>query len=565
MKKIYINIQMLFFTFLTALLLSFSAKATIYPFTSSFSGLQEVPANASTGKGVIAGWYNDVTKTISFSIIFGNLTAPSTAGHFHAPGPPGVNASVIIGYTGFPTGVMQGSYSNSFVITPLQESQLFAGLWYSNIHSTAFPGGEIRSQITLGNPATLYIINNTYSGSQEVPPNGSMATGRIIGSYDAVSKAITYGVIFSGLSAPAAAAHFHAPAPSGVNASVIISFPGFPAAITGTYFNSNILNPVQQTWLLSNLFYANIHNSSFPGGEIRAQITPNIPAGITCPANIIAVNDPGQCSRSIHFADATATGNPAPTVTYKIGSTVIGTTYTFPVGTTTVTATATNAAGVASCTFTVTVNDTEAPVISAISATPDHLWPPNHKFRDVTVNYSSSDNCSGAINCGLSVTSNEEVGGKAPDWIVIDDHHVMLRAERNGNGDGRIYTITATCTDAHGNSSSRSTTVTVAHDQGKSAANNTVAINDMNIKVEQLSMKAYPNPAMNDFILDIQSASLNKISIRVTDLLGRVLEVKDNITGNQQLRIGSQLKAGIYFVRLTQGAETKQLKLVKMK
>ncbi|MEO5783524.1 MAG: CHRD domain-containing protein, partial [Ginsengibacter sp.] len=272
MKKNYLNFQLLFFAFVFVLLFGSSAKAAIYPIFANYSGLQEVAPNASTGKGVIAGWYNDATKTISFTIIFGNLTAPTVAAHFHAPAPPGVNAGVIFGYTGFPTGVVQGSYSNSFVITSLQESQLFGGMWYSNIHTAAFPGGEIRAQITLGNPATQYIINNTYSGTQEVPPNASPATGRIIGSYNTVSKTISYGIIFSGLTAPAAAAHFHAPAPPGVNASVIIGLAGFPAATSGTYFNSNILNPVQDTWLLSNLFYANIHNSSFPGGEIRAQI-----------------------------------------------------------------------------------------------------------------------------------------------------------------------------------------------------------------------------------------------------------------------------------------------------
>jgi hypothetical protein len=42
---------------------------------------------------------------------------------------------------------------------------------------------------------------------------------------------------------------------------------------------------------------------------------------------------------------------------------------------------------------------------------------------------------------------------------------VRLRAERSGNGSGRIYTLTLTCTDAAGNKSVRTATVLVPHNQ----------------------------------------------------------------------------------------------------
>ncbi|MDQ6610684.1 MAG: T9SS type A sorting domain-containing protein, partial [Bacteroidota bacterium] len=349
---------------------------------------------------------------------------------------------------------------------------------------------------------------------------------------------------------------------------VIIGFAGFPSATSGTYFNSNVLTAVQETWLLSNLFYANIHNSLFPGGEIRAQIIPNIPAAITCPPNVVLSNTPGLCSRSVSFA-ATATGNPSPAITYKIGTTTISSPYNFPVGTTTVTATAMNTAGAASCSFTVTINDTEAPKVTNMSANPDNLWPPNHKMRDVTINYTSTDNCPGVINCHLSVTSNEPVNGQgdgntAVDWIVIDDHHVKLRAERSGGGDGRIYTITATCTDAHGNSGSNSTTVTVSHDKSSSVTSRDGLSPDMKMMATGLSLKAFPNPARNEFKLNIQTDNSEKISVRVTDVTGRIVESKYNLTGTQMISVGNNLKAGVYIVRVMQGNESMQLKLVKI-
>jgi endonuclease G, mitochondrial len=111
------------------------------------------------------------------------------------------------------------------------------------------------------------------------------------------------------------------------------------------------------------------------------------------------------------------------------------------------------------------VVDTTAPVISAMSASPNVLGPPNHKMIDVFVAYSVSD-LTGAPVCALTVSSNEAANGvgdgnTSTDWLVIDAHHVRLRAERAGGGTGRIYTVTATCTDGSGNSASRAATVAV--------------------------------------------------------------------------------------------------------
>jgi len=113
------------------------------------------------------------------------------------------------------------------------------------------------------------------------------------------------------------------------------------------------------------------------------------------------------------------------------------------------------------------------PTITGAAADPSILWPPNHRMINVTVSYDVTDNCPLPFGaCTLTVTSNEPVfghgsGHTSPDWIVVDDHHVLLRAEREGGGNGRIYTTTITCTDSGGNSSDAQVEVVVPHDQGR--------------------------------------------------------------------------------------------------
>ncbi len=117
-------------------------------------------------------------------------------------------------------------------------------------------------------------------------------------------------------------------------------------------------------------------------------------------------------------------------------------------------------------------HDVTAPVVSSLAASPNTLWPPNHKWVPVTMSIAATDNCSGVTSAITSVTSDEPVNGlgdgnTAPDWSITGALTLLLRAERSGRGDGRVYTIGVTSTDAAGNATTTFTTVVVPHDQGK--------------------------------------------------------------------------------------------------
>jgi Subtilase family len=144
----------------------------------------------------------------------------------------------------------------------------------------------------------------------------------------------------------------------------------------------------------------------------------------------------------------------------------------YPLGATLVTLTATDSDNLFdTCQGTVTVKDATAPTIQSVVAQPASLWPPNHKMIPVTLTVEASDICDVAPSCTVtSVTSNEPVnapgsGNTAPDWRIVGDLLVELRAERSGPGSGRVYTVFVTCTDDSGNSAVQGVEVLVAHDQ----------------------------------------------------------------------------------------------------
>ena len=115
--------------------------------------------------------------------------------------------------------------------------------------------------------------------------------------------------------------------------------------------------------------------------------------------------------------------------------------------------------------------DNQPPVIDAVIATPNLLWPPDHRLVPVAVGVSVTDNCDPTPICRIAtVTSNEPEDGlgdgdTAPDWIITGDLTLDLRAERAGSGVGRIYTITISCADASGNASEAAALVTVPLNQ----------------------------------------------------------------------------------------------------
>ena len=119
-------------------------------FQATMLGINEVPANGSTGTGFGTVVLSPDQTTITVNMSFSGLTAPATAAHIHGPAGIGVNTNVLFGFTGVPAATSGSIPEQSFPITSAQVSNLQSGLFYMNVHNATYQNGELRGQLLLG-------------------------------------------------------------------------------------------------------------------------------------------------------------------------------------------------------------------------------------------------------------------------------------------------------------------------------------------------------------------------------------------------------------------------------
>lgn len=117
----------------------------IVTFNATLNGAKEVPSNNSTATGTAVLYYNKTTKVMSLTVTYSGLTV--TDAHIH------IGAVTVDGPIVFPLTASTSPITyTSPALTAAQQADLLANLYYVNLHSTAFPGGEIRGQLITTNP-----------------------------------------------------------------------------------------------------------------------------------------------------------------------------------------------------------------------------------------------------------------------------------------------------------------------------------------------------------------------------------------------------------------------------
>jgi hypothetical protein len=115
------------------------------------------------------------------------------------------------------------------------------------------------------------------------------------------------------------------------------------------------------------------------------------------------------------------------------------------------------------------------PVCTAVKASPNALWPPNHTLRPITLSGATDADGDPVTYTVTGVTQDEPTNGLgdgdvAPDAVLGSGPNLQVRAERSGLGDGRVYRIAVTVTDPRGGSCTAVALVGVPHDQSPPAS-----------------------------------------------------------------------------------------------
>ncbi|UYZ62131.1 CHRD domain-containing protein [Hymenobacter weizhouensis] len=110
--------------------------------TASLDGKQQVPANPSTATGTMTGTYDKTTRVLTYTVTYQGITP--TMGHFHQ-GAPGVNGNPIVTFPNVTTSPI----SSTATLDPADGASLLNGGLYVNLHTQAYPKGEIRGNVTV--------------------------------------------------------------------------------------------------------------------------------------------------------------------------------------------------------------------------------------------------------------------------------------------------------------------------------------------------------------------------------------------------------------------------------
>ncbi len=248
-------------------------------------GSHEVPSAMTMAQGALAIEMNEreIVVSGSFENLEGELATDIIGGmHLHE-GRPGENGPVL-----FPLDVLPSvdltagqilAADNRLELEMGQEMLLREKMIYANVHSTAFPGGEIRGQVT--DIQSQVVFRAHLSGMNEIPTAMSPGQGQVLAEWQ--NDMIRVNGAFRNLSSNVATniaggIHLH-DGMAGQNGPVLISLRPqlFNDSLAGSFSpmeNAFSLSAEESMKLMNRGIYLNIHSANIPSGELRGQMLP---------------------------------------------------------------------------------------------------------------------------------------------------------------------------------------------------------------------------------------------------------------------------------------------------
>jgi hypothetical protein len=277
-----------------ASLFTLPARAAVFVYSCVLSPIQENPVNTGTRAFGAGRFVIDTdANTVNYRIVFSRLIGTESMAHIHgsATSVPGINAGVLVT---LPAGNPKVGVWN---FTEAQQPWILNGLCYANIHSSVFPGGEIRGQ--------MVPLNAVLDGAQETPPVTTHGRGFATFTVDTAANVLSYYVRYDSLNSGEILAHIHGNELHGVGAAVKFAFPtsGSPKVGTWNYAQAD------EDALLSGRMYVNIHTTTSPAGEIRGQICPVVVPMAADEEVALVAPAPGSSGFALVSIDTTAFGH----------------------------------------------------------------------------------------------------------------------------------------------------------------------------------------------------------------------------------------------------------------
>ena len=138
------------------------SQAETTQFKAALKGSDQVPPSETTGTGTVTATYDSVSRRLSWKGSYSGLSGPPTAAHIHGPAAPATNARLVFWASDNIGQCSQGEcklnsetkaqpltnpFEGSATLTDTQAAELMGGMYYVNIHTNAYPRGEIRGQL----------------------------------------------------------------------------------------------------------------------------------------------------------------------------------------------------------------------------------------------------------------------------------------------------------------------------------------------------------------------------------------------------------------------------------
>ena len=262
---------------------------------ANLSGFQEVqvPAVSTTATGTSTVTVNAQRTSLHVTLTTQGFNTAVVGAHIHA-GAIGQNGGIIFDLQPAP-GEAPGTLERDLVAAnfrpaPAQNVTTFDqavnailnGNAYVNVHTTAFPGGEIRGQLVAG----VITFRANLTGAQEAPtPTNSTATGSGQVELDLATNQLRIRLTSQGFASTVTGAHIHVGAP-GEAGGIMFDLQPVAGEVPGTLSrtltaadfravpakNVHTFNDAIGA-ILRGQSYFNVHTTDFAAGEIRGQIT----------------------------------------------------------------------------------------------------------------------------------------------------------------------------------------------------------------------------------------------------------------------------------------------------